>query len=63
MISALLKDGSFLVRGVTRNASSQNARSLEGRGATVVQADLGDEQALREAVADAFAVFAVTAFA
>ncbi|MFC6718802.1 NmrA/HSCARG family protein [Natrialbaceae archaeon GCM10025810] len=58
----LASDADFDVRGLTRDASSDAARELEGRGATMVEGDLNDPDSLRGPVGDADAVFAVTNF-
>jgi uncharacterized protein YbjT (DUF2867 family) len=59
---ALLADGEFTVRAVTRNAASPQAQSLAGLGAHVVEATLTDEGTLREAFAGAYGAFLVTPF-
>ena len=58
----LASEASFDVRGLTRDASSDAARALAERGVTMVEGDLDDPETLREPVADADAVFAVTNF-
>lgn len=58
----LASDQEFDVRGLTRDASSERAKALAERGVTVVEGDLNDPETLREPVADADAVFAVTNF-
>jgi hypothetical protein len=45
---ALLADGSFAVRGVTRDATSAKAQALAGLGAEVVEATLEDQDSLRK---------------
>ena len=58
----LASDQEFDVRGLTRDASSEKASALAERGVTMVEGDLNDPETLREPVADADAVFAVTNF-
>lgn len=60
--SALLRDGKFQVRCLTRNASSQKARELAAMGAEVVEGDLEDMNSLRAAVDGCYGVFGVTNF-
>jgi uncharacterized protein YbjT (DUF2867 family) len=58
----LASEQEFDVRGLTRDASSEQSKALAERGVTVVEGDLNDPETLREPVADADAVFAVTNF-
>src|SRR4051794_33399306 len=51
---ALLADGEFAVRAVTRNAASQKAEALAELGTKVVEATLTDEGSLRKAFAGAY---------
>jgi uncharacterized protein YbjT (DUF2867 family) len=55
-------DGPFAVRAITRRAGSGKARALAGRGAEVVEADLGDEPSLRRAFAGTYGAYVVTNF-
>ncbi|MEU5534421.1 NmrA/HSCARG family protein [Streptomyces sp. NPDC020362] len=50
------------VRALTRNPVKPAARALADQGAQVVAGDLGDADSLRDALADAQAVFCVTQF-
>lgn len=59
---ALLADGGFAVRAVTRNAASPKARDLTALGAEVVEASLTDEVSLRAAFDGAYGAFLVTPF-
>jgi uncharacterized protein YbjT (DUF2867 family) len=59
---ALLTDGEFTVRAVTRDAASPKARKLAERGAEVVEASLTDEGSLRAAFRGAYGAFLVTPF-
>ncbi|KAI4522052.1 hypothetical protein GGG16DRAFT_102451 [Schizophyllum commune] len=60
VVQALLKDGTFKPRAVTRNVDSEAAKKLAEQGAEVVAADLGDKQAVKKAMEGAECVFAVT---
>lgn len=59
---ALLTDGEFTVRAVTRNAASPKAQTLAGLGALVVEATLTDEGSLRRAFDGAYGAFLVTPY-
>ncbi len=49
VVSALLKDGKFKVRAVTRDANSANAEVLKKKGVEVVQANISNkEEVVRE---------------
>lgn len=54
----LVADG-WSVRGLTRDAASEKARSLSERGVEVVEADMGDRAALDRAMAGAHGVYSV----
>ncbi|KAL1692601.1 hypothetical protein GGG16DRAFT_123900 [Schizophyllum commune] len=60
VVDALLADGIFTPRAVTRDANSAAARALEARGCEVVEANTADKEAVRRAVEGAECVFAVT---
>ncbi|KAK9233795.1 hypothetical protein V1525DRAFT_351301 [Lipomyces kononenkoae] len=62
VVSALLQDKSFTIRGITRNPGSENAKKLAAQGVEIVAADLNDEDSLVKAFAGAYAIFAVTDF-
>ncbi|NHC44145.1 NmrA/HSCARG family protein [Motilibacter aurantiacus] len=59
---ALLAEGTFAVRGVTRDASSARAQALSELGAEMVEAELTDESSLRTAFDGAYGAFVVTPF-
>ncbi|XP_040297169.1 nmrA-like family domain-containing protein 1 [Bufo bufo] len=59
---ALLKDGSFAVRAVTRDTSKPAAVKLKEAGAQVVSADLDNEKSLEAALCGAYGAFVVTNF-
>ncbi|NWS75326.1 NMRL1 protein, partial [Crotophaga sulcirostris] len=59
---ALLEDGTFRVRAVTRSPMKKEAEELKQRGAEVVKADLDDEVSLELALAGAYGAFIVTNF-
>ncbi|WP_326557756.1 NmrA/HSCARG family protein [Micromonospora sp. NBC_01796] len=59
---AILADGEFAVRAITRNPDSEQARVLADLGAEVVEADLYDRASLEKAFDGAYGAFAVTFF-
>ncbi|KUL41504.1 NmrA/HSCARG family protein [Actinoplanes awajinensis] len=59
---ALLADGTFTVRAVTRDAGSPKARALAELGAEVVTATLDDRDSLRAAFDGAYGAFLVTPY-
>ncbi|MFI6095997.1 NmrA/HSCARG family protein [Lentzea sp. NPDC051213] len=59
---ALLADGEFAVRALTRSVSSEAAEELASLGAEVVAADLYDVDSLRKAFDGAYAAYLVTPF-
>jgi len=60
VVRALLKDGTFKVRAVTRKVQSQGAQALKAAGADVVEANLLVRSSVEDAVAGSEAVFGVT---
>ena len=60
---ALLRDGTFAVRAVTRDPDSDAARALANAGAEVVKADLDDEAGLTAAFPGDLAVLGSTSLA
>ena len=64
LVRAMLadKDGEFTPRAVTRHVDSDKAKGLKKAGADVVQADLDDEESLKQAFAGAYGAFCVTNF-
>lgn len=62
MITTLLKDGTFTLRAVTRNASSEAAQNLQVQGVETVEANLRDLGSLRKAISGSECVFGVTQF-
>ena len=55
-------EGPFVVRAITRNASSESAKALARLGAEVVQADIDDAASVERAFAGAHGAFCVTFF-
>jgi uncharacterized protein YbjT (DUF2867 family) len=49
VISAALKEGSWKIRGITRNVNSDAAKALVAQGVEMVAADVNDEQSLVKA--------------
>lgn len=59
---ALLEDGTFKVRAVTRSPTKKEAEELKQRGAEIMKADLDDEPSLELALEGAYGAFIVTNF-
>src|SRR5688572_29064221 len=59
---ALLEDGEFAVRAITRNADSDKAKVLRGAGAEVVAGDMDDLASMKKAFAGAYGAYCVTNF-
>jgi uncharacterized protein YbjT (DUF2867 family) len=59
---AILKDGEFAVRAITRKPTGDKARVLVSQGADVVAADLDDTASLIRAFHGAYGAFCVTNF-
>lgn len=57
VLNALVQDGTFNVRAITRNPAT-----YQGKAHEVVKGDLTDEHSLKDAFADAYGVFVVTNF-
>lgn len=49
VISTLLAEGTYKIRGVSRNVLSDKSQALTAQGVEMVQADLDDEAALVKA--------------
>jgi uncharacterized protein YbjT (DUF2867 family) len=60
LAQALLRDGTYAVRAITRQPESDKARALAGAGADVVRADLDEDTSLAHAFAGAYGAFCVT---
>ncbi|KAJ7056814.1 hypothetical protein C8F01DRAFT_363203 [Mycena amicta] len=60
VIKALLKDGTFLPRAISRNPASNASNELRAAGAQVVQGDSLDKSSLVRALEGSEGVFAVT---
>ena len=64
VVRAILNDpeSNFAVRAITRNVSSENAKSLADLGVEVIQADLDDAESMKRAFQGAYGAFCVTSF-
>lgn len=62
LVDALLANGKYDVRAVTRNPDSEKGVALKEKGAEVVSADLDDVESLTKAFAGAYGAFFVTNF-
>ncbi|KAL1745826.1 NmrA-like family-domain-containing protein [Schizophyllum fasciatum] len=60
VVDALLKDGTFTPRAVTRNAKSDAAKALQVKGAELAEAAFDNKEAIQRAVTGAECVFLVT---
>ncbi|XP_069840462.1 nmrA-like family domain-containing protein 1 [Dendropsophus ebraccatus] len=60
VVDALLADGTFLVRAVTRDPSKPAAVKLNEAGAEVVSADMDDKKSLEAALSGAYGAFVNT---
>jgi uncharacterized protein YbjT (DUF2867 family) len=59
---AMLTNGTFAVRALTRNATSDAAIALKKAGAEIVTGDFDDIESLKEAMKDVYGVFGLTNF-
>lgn len=62
VLNAVLADGTFTPRAVTRDPSSEKAAKLVARGIKVVKGDLWDKNSLVNAMNGCEAVFGVCRF-
>ena len=62
VVDALLREGDYSIRAITRKPGSDNAKALAAKGVEVVQADLNDLASLKAAFQGSYAVYAVTDF-
>ncbi|KAJ7181166.1 hypothetical protein C8R46DRAFT_1071587 [Mycena filopes] len=60
VVEALLKDGTFTPRAITRDTESEASQKLKARGVEVVKADTANKESLVSALRGSEAVFAVT---
>ena len=60
LCEAILSDGEFACRAITRDPNKDKAKALAAKGAEVVAADLNDEASLTKAFAGAHGVYGVT---
>ncbi|XP_053550335.1 nmrA-like family domain-containing protein 1 [Bombina bombina] len=62
VVKALVEDGTFAVRAVTRDPKKESAVKLSQSGVEVVAADLDDEKSLESVLSKASGAFVVTNF-
>jgi len=62
LIRALLRQGKFAIRGVTRNVSAEKAVALQKQGVEMVQGDLSDPQSIENALKGAYGFYLLTQF-
>ncbi|KAG1753605.1 uncharacterized protein EDB91DRAFT_407413 [Suillus paluster] len=60
VVQAILLDGTFIPRAITRNSNSEKATKLKALGAEVAQADLWDIDSLKQVLSGVEAVYGVT---
>ncbi|KAJ7513285.1 hypothetical protein B0H11DRAFT_2213797 [Mycena galericulata] len=60
VVNAILKDGTFTPRAITRNPTSETALKLQARGAELAKADLSDKASMVVALRGSEAVFGLT---
>lgn len=56
VISTLIEDGIYKVRGITRNVNSPKAKQLAAKGVEMVEANLDDEASLVKAFSVSYPV-------
>jgi len=59
---ALLKDGHWKVRGITRDANKPESKELIAKGVELVEGDATNPEVVKKAFHGAYGVFAITAF-
>src|SRR6185436_2122320 len=62
LVQALLEDGTFAVRAITRNVKSEKAKALAASGVEVVAANIDDLDSMKKAFEGAYGAFCVTNF-
>ncbi|KAJ7278856.1 NmrA-like family-domain-containing protein [Mycena rebaudengoi] len=62
VLTAVLADGKFTPRAVTRNPDSDSSKALKAKGVQVVKANLFDKESVKEALKGSDIVFGVTNF-
>jgi len=62
VINALLEDGTYTIRAITRNPNSDAAKTLTSKGVEVVAADINDVSSLISAFSGSHAIYGVTDF-
>jgi uncharacterized protein YbjT (DUF2867 family) len=60
LVRALARDGTFAIRALTRDVTSDKAQALATLGASVVEADLDDIESLKRAFDGAYGAFCLT---
>lgn len=62
LVQALLRDGTYAVRGITRNPEGDKGKALAKAGVEVVRGDQDDAASMTSAFQDAYGAFCVTNF-
>jgi len=60
VVNALLKDGKYHIRGITRSKNTPQAVELDKKGVEVVEADIGNKEQLTNAFRGVDIVFGTT---
>jgi len=60
VVNALLEDGGWQVRALTRDPSSEASKALAAKGVELVKGDLSNKQDVLEALKGAYGFFAVS---
>jgi uncharacterized protein YbjT (DUF2867 family) len=63
VVSALLSEGTFVPRAITRDDASDAAQKLKARGVEVVQVDSTDPESITNSIKGSEAVFLVHFYA
>jgi uncharacterized protein YbjT (DUF2867 family) len=62
VVEALLKQGKYRIRAITRNAKGDAAKALAAKGVEIAEAEIQDKKKLVAAFTGAWGVFSVTQF-
>jgi uncharacterized protein YbjT (DUF2867 family) len=57
VVRALLKDGKYRVKAITRDSTSDKAKQLTAQGVEVIKASIDDKAAMTKACEGAWGVF------
>ncbi|KZO94732.1 NAD(P)-binding protein [Calocera viscosa TUFC12733] len=60
VVTSLLEDGRYAIRGITRDVNSASAQALIAKGVEIVPGQPGDKESVMKAFKGAYAVFGLT---